>query len=606
MNGWLKGNAMIAMTTLSLVLLVVALLTGADWWLYVVAYLPVGLPVLRDAVEAVRGGAVFNEYVLMSVASIGAFCIGEYPEAVGVMLFYCVGEYLQDRAVNRSRRSVEALLDLTPARVRVHIDNEWVQRDPKEVAPGSRVMVAVGERVALDGVLLGEAATLDASALTGESLPLELGQGDRVRAGMIAVGSAVHILTTHAYEDSSLSRILKLVEEAAERKAPAETFVRKFARVYTPIVIALAVLIAVVPPLIVGREQFDAYVYRALVFLVISCPCALVLSIPLGYFAGIGLSSRQGVLFKGGNYLDAIARAEAVVFDKTGTLTTGEFRIKEITVLQGDEREAVGRMAAMEAVSTHPLAQAITAYAREMGLHAEPLEGAVEQAGKGVYCREWFVGRASAVGLPAEGGATEVVLARTGEVVARVSFTDTVRPDAGRAVDELHRLGIGEVGIVSGDREEIVAGLAVELGVDFYKGGCTPEDKTHAVRELKRRTVFVGDGINDAPVLAAADVGVAMGGIGSDAAIETADVVIQGLSPSSICSAIRVGRLTRRIVATNIAFALATKAIFLVLGALGLLGLWWAVFADTGVALLCVANVVVAQSLFTGNKTLNH
>lgn len=595
---------MIALAAVSLVLLVAALLAGAGWWLYVVAYLPVGLPVLRDAVGEARRGDVFNEYVLMSVASLGAFYIGEYPEAVGVMLFYCVGEYLQDRAVDRSRHSVKALMELAPERVRVYINNEWEQRNPKEVEPGAEIMVAVGERVALDGMLLSEAATMDASALTGESLPVELKRGERVRAGMIAVGMAARIETTHGFEDSSLARIMKMVEDAAERKAPAETFVRKFARVYTPIVIGLAVLIAVVPPLVLGWDEFNGYLYRALVFLVISCPCALVLSIPLGYFAGIGMASRQGVLFKGGNYLDAIARTEAVVFDKTGTLTTGQFRVKAFDVAEGqDGQRLLQVMAGMEAVSTHPLAQAICVYAAEQGLHAEPLEGAEEQAGKGVYYGEWFVGRASAIGLQSGGDETEVFLARGRDIVARASLTDTIRPDARRAVERLHAMGIRKVGIVSGDREEIVARLARELGVDFYEGDCTPERKTQVVGELELRTVFVGDGINDAPVLAAANVGAAMGGIGSDAAVETADVVIQGLSPSRICNAITIGRQTRRIVVTNIVFALATKGAFLVLGALGLLNLWWAVFADTGVALLCVATVVVAQSLFVGKQS---
>lgn len=582
---------------------------------FIIAYLPVGLPVVYHACKDLKEGNPFNEFLLMSVASIGAFFIGEYPEAVGVMLFYCIGEYLQDRAVGRSRRSIRSLLELSPETARVKADEGWVTKDSKDVGIGEEIMMKAGERVALDGRLLSDSATFDSSALTGESVPLTLRQGSQVRAGMIVMGGTARVEVTHLLEDSAPARILRMVEEATESKAPTETFVRRFARIYTPTVIGLAVAIAFVPTLVTGWHVFNDYLYRALMFLVISCPCALVLSVPLSYFSGIGLAARRGILFKGGNFLDSIAKADTVVFDKTGTLTKGRMKVTSVrTSPDSDEPEVLTVMATAEACSTHPLALALIRYAQEKGAKVGMADDTKEIPGKGVVMEtpkgRVFVGNPSALDLPAagsssgleDGSKTEIVYAVNGEVKAVVEFADELRPEATTAMERLRTVGIGTIGIISGDRQVIVDRLAQELGADLHIGSCLPEDKARHITALSREgtggVVFVGDGINDAPALAAADAGVAMGGIGSDAAIETADVVIQSDDLTKVESAIGIGRFTRRLAIGNIVIALAAKGIFLCLGAAGMLNLWWAVFADTGVALICVANVLIAQALY--------
>lgn len=589
-------------------------LPGVAWLIFVVAYLPVGVPVIREAAEALRGGDVFNEFTLMLLATAGAFAIGEYPEAVAVLLFYSVGEYFQDKAVGRARRDIRALVSLRPDTATVvRPDGVREVRRPEDVKPGEIVEVKAGGRVPLDGRLLTPRADFDTAALTGEPLPRPVAAGGEVQAGVVALGRVVQIEAVRPYGESALQRILTMVEDAAQRKSPAEQFVRRFARVYTPAVIVLAALVAVLPPLFGGGDWAE-WLYRALVFLVISCPCALVVSIPLGYFRGIGVASRMGVLFKGGNYLDAITRVRTVVFDKTGTLTEGRFKVCRLAPAAGFTAEELLRTAAaLERFSTHPLARAVVEAAE--GAPLAECGGTEEIAGLGlrgsVAGKEVLAGKAellaevfkeagisdvpNAPNDPEDAACTYIYIAVGGRYAGRIALRDTPKEDAAAAVARLRSLGIDRLCILSGDRTPVVESLARELGIGEAYGGLLPDGKARRLEEIRRGTpdggvCFVGDGINDAPVLALSDVGVAMGGAGADAAVETADVVVQGDRPSRVADAIAVGRMTRRVVRQNIALALGVKAAVLLLGACGLAGLWAAVLADTGVALLCVAH----------------
>ena len=570
---------------------------------YLAAYFPVGLPVLREAWNGMRQRDFFTEYTLMSLAAIGAFYIGEYPEGVAVMLFYSIGEALQERAVERARRNIRALVDIRPEQANVLEDGKPVAMPAAQVVPGRTIEVLPGGRVPLDGVLLSEAAPFNTAALTGESTPRTIRKGEEVLAGMISSLQPVRIEVTRPYGESALSRILSMVEEAAARKAPAELFIRRFARIYTPVVTGLAVLIVALPglwSLLHGgfAYSFDEWLSRALVFLVASCPCALVISIPLGYFSGIGVASKAGVLFKGGSYLDAIARVNTVVFDKTGTLTEGLFEVREVHVAPGvNSGELLGWVASAERTSTHPVARAVVQYAEREGVALLASEGAVEIAGHGI--RAEFDGKQLLVGntrlmarfgveYPSEVDAipeTIVVCALDGRYAGYLVIADKPKEDAARAVAELKSLGIEDIRILSGDREALVANLGRRLGVSEARGG-----------EPGKVTAFVGDGFNDAPALATSDVGVAMGALGSDAAIETADVVIQSDQPSRLPAAIRIGRLTHRIVRQNILLAIGVKVVVLTLGALGIATMWEAVFADVGVTLLAVLNAVRASN----------
>ena len=563
---------------------------------YLAAYFPVGLPVLREAWNGMRQRDFFTEYTLMSLAAIGAFYIGEYPEGVAVMLFYSIGEALQERAVERARRNIRALVDIRPEQANVLEDGKPVAMPAAQVVPGRTIEVLPGGRVPLDGVLLSEAAPFNTAALTGESTPRTICKGDEVLAGMISSQHPVRIEVTRPYGESALSRILSMVEEAAARKAPAELFIRRFARIYTPVVTGLAVLIVALPglwSLLHGgfAYSFDEWLSRALVFLVASCPCALVISIPLGYFSGIGVASKAGVLFKGGSYLDAIARVNTVVFDKTGTLTEGLFEVREVHVAPGvNSGELLGWVASAERTSIHPVARAVVQYAEREGVALLASEGAVEIAGHGI--RAEFDGKQLLVGntrlmarfgveYPSEVDAipeTIVVCALDGRYAGYLVIADKPKEDAARAVAELKSLGIEDIRILSGDREALVAILEALRG------------------EPGKVTAFVGDGFNDAPALATSDVGVAMGALGSDAAIETADVVIQSDQPSRLPAAIRIGRLTHRIVRQNILLAIGVKVVVLTLGALGIATMWEAVFADVGVTLLAVLNAVRASN----------
>lgn len=576
---------------------------------YFIAYLPVGLPVLKQGWVSIQHGDFFTEFLLMSIATIGAFAIGEYPEGVAVMLFYAVGELFQGAAVKKAKGNIKALLDVRPNEALVKRNNDFTSVPPDTVQVGETVQVRVGEKIPLDGVLLSEKASVNTAALTGESKPSSIKKGEDVFAGSINLESVIEIGTTKEFKDSSIARILDLVQNATARKSKTELFIRKFARVYTPIVVFLAIGLTLLPYFFVSEYIFEVWLYRALIFLVISCPCALVISIPLGYFGGLGAASRHGILFKGASFLDAVTKVNTVVMDKTGTVTKGVFKIKEIQTSSISEAEMMPYLMAMEEQSTHPIAKAILAYNdKEVKLQATNVS---EVAGKGlkgmVNGKEVLVGNASLlqsndIEIPSE---TEtivesiVLIAIENKFAGYVVIADELKEDAHAAIKKIRKAGISKIIMLSGDKDSITQQVAKELGIDWVKGGLLPEDKLNEVEKLKQqpgiKVAFIGDGINDAPVLATSDVGVAMGGLGSDVAIETADVIIQTDHPSKIATAIKIGRSTRHIVWQNIALAFIVKAIVLALGAGGLATMWEAVFADVGVALLAILNAVRLQ-----------
>lgn len=581
---------------------------------YLGAYLPVGLPVIVEAFESIRKRDIFSEFTLMSIATLGAFYIGEYPEAVAVMLFYAVGELFQESAVNRAKRNISALLDVRPQSATVVVDGELTEVKPESVAVGDIVEIKVGQRVPLDGELLSESASFNTSALTGESVPRKIRQDETVLAGMILTDNVSRIRVTKPFGESALSRILNMVQNATERKAPAEQFIRKFARIYTPIVVLLALLIVVLPLIYSYINPgfaylFDDWLYRGLVFLVISCPCALVVSIPLGYFGGIGAASRNGILFKGSNYLEAITKINTVVMDKTGTLTKGVFSVQKIAPTEEfSASELVHLVASVETGSTHPIAKAIVQFASEKSIKLAEVTNVAEIAGYGLSAQidkySLLVGNSrllkrNNIEFPAELAdipETIVVCAIDGVYAGYILVADAPKEDAGQAISMMKQMGIKHLVMLSGDKQAIVSKVQSELGIDDAYGDLLPEGKVEYVEKLKsnplNKVAFVGDGINDAPVLALSDVSIAMGGLGSDAAIETADVVIQNDEPSRIATAINIGRVTRRIVWQNISLAFGVKLIVLILGAGGLATLWEAVFADVGVSLIAILNAV--------------
>ena len=586
---------------------------------YIVAYLPVGLPVMKEAWESMKEKDYFSEFTLMIVATIGAFYIGEYPEGVAVMLFYTIGELFQDKAVDKAKRNIGALLDVRPEKALVLRDNSLITESPKNVKVGEIIEIKSGERVPLDGVMLGEVAAFNTAALTGESVPRNIREGEEVLAGVIVTDKVIRIKVTRPFDKSALARILELVQNASERKAPAELFIRKFARIYTPIVIGLAVLIVILPFVYSFIDTqfafvFNDWLYRALVFLVISCPCALVVSIPLGYFGGIGAASRLGILFKGGNYLDAITKINTVVFDKTGTLTKGTFEVQECKSASGiSEKELIGMVASVESDSTHPIAKAIVNYAKLQNVELLPVTGTKEFAGFGLEAMingaPVLVGNCRLLSkfnieYPAELlqiTDTIVVCAIGTDYAGYLLLADTLKNDAKKAIDDLKMLHIKNIQILSGDKQSIVTNFAEKLGITSAYGDLLPEGKVRHLEELRQdgtnQIAFVGDGMNDAPVLALSHVGIAMGGLGSDAAIETADVVIQTDQPSKVAEAIKVGKLTRRIIWQNVSLAFGVKLLVLILGAGGIATLWEAVFADVGVALLAIMNAVRIQKM---------
>ena len=589
------------------------MIPGVEVLWFLLAFLPVGFPVMVEVWKSIRQKDIFNEFSLMLLATIGAFCIGEYPEGVAVMLFYSVGERVQHRAVDRARRNIRRLLDVRPEKALVLRQGKEQSVFPGEVEVGEMIMVKPGERIPLDGLLQEEYALFDTSALTGESLPRTINRGEEVLAGMIVSGQAIRLKVTKPYEQSALARILALVQDASERKAPAELFIRRFARIYTPVVFLLALSIMLLPALVAAFHPgfdyfFKDWAYRGLVFLVISCPCALVISVPLGYFGGIGAASRKGILFKGGNYLDAITHVNTVVFDKTGTLTTGHFQVFSMEADTVSSQRLLSILLTLEEKSTHPVAQAVTRYALQEGagrigvthLQEYPgygLEGVIE--GKNVLVGNIRLLTDRGITVPAgisERVATVVVCAIAGKYAGHLLLSDTLKADAVEAFGRLKQLHIDNIQLLSGDKKEIVAIFAKTLGIRHARGGLLPEDKAAYLEKLNAEAgvsaAFVGDGMNDAPVLALSDVGIAMGGLGADAAIESADVVIQTDQPSKVATAISIGRATRRIVKQNIAGAIGVKSLILIAGACGFVTLWAAVFADVGVALLAVLNSV--------------
>lgn len=586
---------------------------------YIVAYLPVGLPVMKEAWEGMKEKDYFSEFTLMVVATIGAFYIGEYPEGVAVMLFYTIGELFQDKAVDKAKRNIGALLDVRPEKALVLRDNNLITESPKNVKVGEIIEIKSGERVPLDGVMLNEVAAFNTAALTGESVPRNIREGEEVLAGMIVTDKVIRIKVTRPFDKSALARILELVQNASERKAPAELFIRKFARIYTPIVIGLAILIVILPFVYSFIDTqfafvFNDWLYRALVFLVISCPCALVVSIPLGYFGGIGAASRLGILFKGGNYLDAITKINTVVFDKTGTLTKGTFEVQECKSASGiSEKELIKLVASVESDSTHPIAKAIVNHAKLQNVELLPVTDTKEFAGFGLEAMidgtPVLVGNCRLLSkfnieYPAEllqVTDTIVVCAIGTDYAGCLLLADTLKEDAKKAIDDLKALHIKNIQILSGDKQSIVTNFAEKLGITDAYGDLLPEGKVRHLEELRQdrtnQIAFVGDGMNDAPVLALSHVGIAMGGLGSDAAIETADVVIQTDQPSKVAEAIKVGKLTRRIIWQNVSLAFGVKLLVLILGAGGIATLWEAVFADVGVALLAIMNAVRIQKM---------
>lgn len=578
---------------------------------YLAAYIPVGLPVLKEAFESIKNGDVFSEFFLMGIATVGAFSIGEYPEGVAVMLFYSVGEVFQGMAVTRARTNIKLLLDQRPDEVTILKDGKPETVKAEKVNIGEIIQLKSGEKLGLDGELLSETASFNTAALTGESKPDTKMKGDSVLAGMINLNTVSQIKVTAAYQDSKLSKILELVQNATAQKAPTELFIRKFAKIYTPIVVFLAIGITFLPYFFVEGYQFRDWLYRALVFLVISCPCALVISIPLGYFGGIGAGSRNGILFKGSNFLDVLANIQHVVMDKTGTLTEGVFKVQEIQFNNDFNKDEILKLInALESKSSHPVATAIHEYVGEID-HSIPLENIEEIAGRGLKAKindkELLAGNLKLMdqfnikyNIDSENIVyTLIAVAYDKKFVGYLTIADTVKQDAQSAINRLKALNV-KITMLSGDKASVVKHVAAQLGIPNAYGDLLPEDKVNKVKEIKagkESVAFVGDGVNDAPVVALSDVGIAMGGLGSDATIETADVVIQDDMPGKIPMAINIGKQTRKIVWQNITLAFTIKAAVLILGAGGLATMWEAVFADVGVALLAILNAVRIQRM---------
>ena len=578
---------------------------------YLVAYIPVGVPVVKEAFESIRKGEIFSEFLLMSIATIGAFAIGEFPEGVAVMLFYAIGEIFQTLAVQRAKANIKSLLDQRPDEVTILENNVAKTIKASTAKIGDIIQLKAGEKLGLDGELLSDTASFNTSALTGESKPDTKAKGETVLAGMINLNSVCQVKVTFAYTDSKLSKILEMVQDATAKKAPTELFIRKFAKIYTPIVVLLAILICVVPMLFVDNYVFRDWLYRALVFLVISCPCALVISIPLGYFGGIGSASKNGILFKGSNFLDVMATIQNVVMDKTGTMTEGVFKVQEVVFNANFNKDEILQMVnALESQSTHPVATAIHQYVGKVDSQII-LNDVEEISGHGLKAnvngKELLVGNFKLMDKfsitydidPTTIVYTLIAVAYDKKFVGYLTIADSIKEDAQITIDKLKALGI-KTTMLSGDKDTVVQFVAQKLGITNAFGDLLPEDKVNKVKEIiaKNETVcFIGDGVNDAPVVALSNVGIAMGGLGSDATIETADVVIQDDMPSKIPMAINIGKQTKKIVWQNITLAFVVKAIVLILGAGGLATMWEAVFADVGVALLAILNAVRIQRM---------
>ena len=578
---------------------------------YIAAYLPVGIPVMREMLDSIAKKEIFSEFTLMVLATVGAFAIGEYPEGVAVMLFYAVGEVFQTLAVKRAKANIKSLLDQRPDEVTVLEHNQQKQVHAKDVSIGSIIQLKPGEKLGLDGELISDTATFNTAALTGESKPDTKAKGEAVLAGMINLNTLSLVKVTTAYTDSKLSKILELVQNATAQKAPTELFIRRFAKIYTPIVVLLAVAICLLPYFFVNNYQFNEWLYRALIFLVISCPCALVISIPLGYFGGIGAASGNGILFKGSNFLDVMAGIKNVVVDKTGTMTEGVFKVQEVVMKPDVNKEAILQMVnVLESQSTHPVATAIHQYVGPVDHTIKP-ERVEEISGHGLKAfidnKEILVGNFKLLdkfGIDydvdtSDIAYTTIAIAYDKKYAGYLTIADSIKADAKEAVDQLKGMHIS-LTMLSGDKRKVVDYVAAQLGIQNAYGDLLPEDKVNKVNEIKNRNesvAFAGDGVNDAPVVALSDAGIAFGGLGSDATMETADIVIQDDKPIKIPMAIKIGKQTKRIVWQNIVLAFGVKLIVLILGAGGLATMWEAVFADVGVALLAIMNAVRIQRM---------
>lgn len=575
-----------------------------------IAYLLAGWNVLDLAFRKIKRGDIFNEFVLMSVATIGAFSIGEYSEGVAVMVFYSIGEWFQDAAVNRAQRNIKALLDIRPDEVTVIRNGKAQVTKPAEVQLEEIIQIKPGEKVALDGELISDSSSFNTAALTGESKPDTKYKGEQILAGMINLNTLTDVKVTALFKDSKLSRILEMVQDATARKSQTQLFISRFAKVYTPIVFFLALAVVVIPYFFVGNYDFTDWLYRGLVFLVISCPCALVVSIPLGYFGGIGLASKNGILFKGGNFLDVMTKINTVIMDKTGTLTKGVFKVQKVVAQEIDEKELVRLAAVLEKNSTHPVAKAVVDYAGESvgnsvatqveEISGHGLKGIVD--GKEVLAGNVKLMKKFNVTFPAEIEQvvdTIVVIALDQKFAGYMTIADEIKEDAADTIKQMHALGLKTV-MLSGDKQSVVDHVAKQIGLSEAFGDLLPDGKVEKVQGYKDQGLhiaFIGDGVNDAPVIALADAGIAMGGLGSDATIETADIVIQNDQPSKVVVAIKIGKITRNIVWQNIILAMVVKVIVLGLGAGGVANLWEAVIADVGVALLAILNAVRIQRI---------
>lgn len=597
---------------ISLLLIVISLLLKFDTELYsnilyVIAYIIVGYDIVLKAVRNIFKGKVFDENFLMTVATIGAFCIGEFPEAVAVMLFYQIGELFQSYAVDRSRKSVASLMDIRPDYANVYREDEIERVDPDEVNIGEIILVKPGEKIPLDGIVVDGESMLNTQALTGESVPRKVTVNDEVLSGCINNDGILKIKVSKEFEESTVSKILDLVENASSRKSKSENFISKFAKYYTPIVVIVSVALAVIPPLVIKEALFSDWLYRALSFLVVSCPCALVISIPLSFFGGIGAASKIGVLIKGSNYLEALASAEIVVCDKTGTLTEGVFKVQKIKAIGYSDDELLRYAAYAEGFSNHPISISLKqAYNKE--INEKLVTETQEISGKGVLAK--VDGKMVLVGnekimkeynikfQKSEETGTIVYVAINDEFAGTILIADKIKEDSYKAVKLFKNNNVKKVVMLTGDRDNISESVANELNLDEYHAELLPQDKVSWVEKLMTqkssggKLIFVGDGINDAPVLALSDIGVAMGGLGSDAAIEAADVVIMTDEPSKIASSVQISKKTMRIVKQNIVFAIAVKIGVLIFSAFGVSTMWEAVFADVGVSVLAIVNAL--------------
>lgn len=575
--------------------------------IFVISYIIVGFEIIRKALRNIIRGKVFDENFLMSVATIGAFGIGEFPEAVAVMLFYQIGELFQSYAVDKSRKSIASLMDIRPDYANVYRNGKVEKVNPDEVRIGETIVVKPGEKIPLDGIILEGKSTLDTKALTGESIPREVIEKNEVLSGCINLNGVIKIEVTKEYKESTVSKILDLVENASSKKSKSENFITKFAKYYTPIVVIIAAILAILPPLLISGQNFSDWIYRALSFLVVSCPCALVISIPLSFFSGIGGASKIGILIKGSNYLEALSNVEKVVFDKTGTLTKGVFEVQKVNAVEITKDELLKMAAYSEYYSNHPISKSIkNAYGKE--IDEKKIIKAQELSGLGISARieeqdilignEKLMNENQIAFIKCNEVGTTLYVAIERKYVGYILIADTIKEDSKKAIEDLKKNNIKQTVMLTGDRKQVGEAVSKELGLDKVYAELLPDGKVEKIEELlkekseKGKLAFVGDGINDAPVLALADIGIAMGGLGADSAIEAADIVIMTDEPSKIVKAIKLSKKTMRIVKENIIFAISIKVAVLILAAFGISTMWEAVFADVGVSVIAIINAL--------------